>query len=486
MRAFTFALALTSAALMNGASTAALAASDAQTCSRGGESRTIEVVAPGKVGKACDLNVIRDNGQWRSTPYHADNSDAFCATRAADIVAGLKREGFSCGPVAQVEEAAPEPIAAAEPPAETAPVAPEPVASADAPASTDTPMEALIARSTAEPAAAPQAAEAPVANAPASETVAASTIAAPVQQPAAAPVVAATPAAPPSSSLAATSSVTAPPPDASTRTIASSSTLAAPPAIAAPAAQVGSIHAQPLEQPPLAPAAPEAAEAAPQKFASTGPVALSPTNASALKGVRAPRPAAGRFVGAAADAKPLDAALEPDLDPEAAEERLAQPSVAPVAPTAPAAKATVASAPTAPVKAAAPAPKARAAEDIIKSVLAAQTAAWNEGDLDAFMNVYWKDPELKFVSGSTVFRGWKETQKRYRDRYGAAGQMGRLTLDGLDVDLVSDDVATVVGRYRVDAAGAADVGLFTLVMKRFDGLWRIVHDHSTSETPNTH
>ncbi|MEQ1931367.1 MAG: nuclear transport factor 2 family protein, partial [Parvularculaceae bacterium] len=196
------------------------------------------------------------------------------------------------------------------------------------------------------------------------------------------------------------------------------------------------------------------------------------TNASALQGVRAPRPAAGRFVGAAADAKPLDSLT----DEEIAEERLGAAPSTPAAPVAPAA---------APVTTAAAAPKARAAEDIIKSVLAAQTAAWNEGDLEAFMGVYWKDPALRFVSGSTVSKGWKETMNRYRDRYGEGAAMGRLTLDAIDVDLVSDNVATVVGRYRVDNAKGTDAGLFTLVMKRFDGLWRIVHDHSTSETPNT-
>jgi uncharacterized protein (TIGR02246 family) len=422
MRALSF-----SVALMCAASSSALAATTAKTCARGEDTRIIEVAVPGQIGKACDLIVTKDKGSNRSTPYHANNGAAFCEARAEEIISGLAREGFSCVATpapAKSEEAAATPVAG---PAEIA----------EAPTADQ--MEALIAKSTAP------------------DQVAAA---------APSPVV-------PSPPIAATPEPLQP---ASTEAVALAPSIATAPMapVASPDPAPAATHV--IEQPPAVAAEPRPV----QQVASAGPVALSPINASAaLKGVRAPRSAAGRFVGAAGDAKPLDAARNEEV-----EERLG--GTTPVALPVPApvqAQAVVAEPTAAPTNAAAP--KARAAEDIIKSVLAAQTAAWNEGDLEAFMGVYWKDPELKFVSGSTVAKGWKETMNRYRTLYGEGSAMGRMTLDGLDVDLVTDDVATVVGRYRVARADATDVGVFTLVMKRFDGLWRIVHDHSAPEAPKT-
>lgn len=123
----------------------------------------------------------------------------------------------------------------------------------------------------------------------------------------------------------------------------------------------------------------------------------------------------------------------------------------------------------------------RPAEDVIRAVLLAQTAAWNDGDLDAFMNGYFKSDDLRFISGTSVSKGWSQTLDQLRERYGAGGDLGRLSFDGLDVEMIGDDIAIVSGRYSLARAGGADFGALTLVMKRFDGLWRIVHEHSTAD-----
>ncbi|MEL7488004.1 MAG: nuclear transport factor 2 family protein, partial [Pseudomonadota bacterium] len=129
--------------------------------------------------------------------------------------------------------------------------------------------------------------------------------------------------------------------------------------------------------------------------------------------------------------------------------------------------------------------KLRPAPAVIKGVLAAQAAAWNEGDLEAFMAGYWKDPDLRFVSGTEVTQGWSRTMKRYRARYGDGADFGQLSFDDLDVEMVTDDVAVVVGRFNLQRDSAVDGGVFTLVMRRFDGRWRIVHDHTVGDVRET-
>ncbi|MEM9706359.1 MAG: nuclear transport factor 2 family protein [Pseudomonadota bacterium] len=125
-------------------------------------------------------------------------------------------------------------------------------------------------------------------------------------------------------------------------------------------------------------------------------------------------------------------------------------------------------------------PRFRPTQDVIRSVINAQAAAWNEGDLNAFMEGYWKSPNMRFVSGTDVTSGWAQTLRRYQDRYRDGGPLGVLSFRDLEVEMVTNDVAVVVGRYNLDDGGARDNGVFTLVMRRFDGAWRIVHDHTVA------
>jgi beta-aspartyl-peptidase (threonine type) len=115
-------------------------------------------------------------------------------------------------------------------------------------------------------------------------------------------------------------------------------------------------------------------------------------------------------------------------------------------------------------------------------VLDAQVEAWNRGDLEGFMAGYWRSPALVFCSGATVTKGWDETLARYRRRYQSEGrEMGRLRFDGIEVVALGPDAALARGAWRLHMTdGKEPHGLFTLVLRRLDGSWRIVHDHTSS------
>jgi len=117
-----------------------------------------------------------------------------------------------------------------------------------------------------------------------------------------------------------------------------------------------------------------------------------------------------------------------------------------------------------------------------RAVLDAQVAAWNRGDLEGFMAGYWRSPDLVFCSGDTVTKGWNETLARYRKRYQSEGrEMGRLRFDGIEVIPLGEDAALARGAWRlVMTDGKEPHGLFTLLLRRLDGAWRIVHDHTSS------
>lgn len=122
-------------------------------------------------------------------------------------------------------------------------------------------------------------------------------------------------------------------------------------------------------------------------------------------------------------------------------------------------------------------------QDAILQVLRDAEAGWNAGDLEAYMQGYWNSEDLCFAAGGTVTTGWQATLDRYRARYTDRAIMGTLVFSDLEVTLLADDAATVFGRWKLVREDDEPHGLFTLVMRRFDEGWRIVHDHTSSAMP---
>src|SRR3954469_14484938 len=117
----------------------------------------------------------------------------------------------------------------------------------------------------------------------------------------------------------------------------------------------------------------------------------------------------------------------------------------------------------------------------IDSALIKQAAAWNRGDIDAFMEHYWKSDELTFSSGGQTTRGWTRTRESYERRYPTREQMGQLKFTQLEVTSLSDSAALVLGRWQLTREQSPVSGNFTLIFRRVDGKWIIIHDH-TSKT----
>lgn len=119
----------------------------------------------------------------------------------------------------------------------------------------------------------------------------------------------------------------------------------------------------------------------------------------------------------------------------------------------------------------------------IMHVLVSQVEAWNHGNLENYMEGYWRSPELTFFSGATVTKGWEPTLERYRQRYQANGkEMGHLDFQDLDIHLLERGSAVVTGKWQLSMSdGKRPHGLFTLIFSRLPEGWRIVHDHTSAE-----
>jgi ketosteroid isomerase-like protein len=119
------------------------------------------------------------------------------------------------------------------------------------------------------------------------------------------------------------------------------------------------------------------------------------------------------------------------------------------------------------------------AESSIRQVLAKQEACWNAGDLECFMQGYWKSDSLKFVGKSGVTYGWQKTLDNYKRSYPDTATMGRLGFSILELKMLSPNSAYVLGKWHLGRSKGDVGGYFTLIFQKIDGKWMIVCDHTS-------
>jgi ketosteroid isomerase-like protein len=126
-------------------------------------------------------------------------------------------------------------------------------------------------------------------------------------------------------------------------------------------------------------------------------------------------------------------------------------------------------------------------EGAIRAAITAQVAAWNRGDIPAFMETYENSPETTFVGGG-VLKGYVPLLERYRQAYATPEQMGMLSFSHLDVRLLPGscgavEYAAVTGNFHLERTAKGEVkkddGIFSLVWHKGPQGWKIVLDHSS-------
>jgi ketosteroid isomerase-like protein len=115
----------------------------------------------------------------------------------------------------------------------------------------------------------------------------------------------------------------------------------------------------------------------------------------------------------------------------------------------------------------------------IRAVLDAQVAAWNQGDIDAFMDGYKKSESTAFVDSSGILRGWQAVLDRYHKSYPNRQAMGTLTFSNLEITVLSPSAALVMGHWQLQRQLGKPGGVFTLVFRKFPEGWRIINDHTS-------
>lgn len=115
-------------------------------------------------------------------------------------------------------------------------------------------------------------------------------------------------------------------------------------------------------------------------------------------------------------------------------------------------------------------------ESKIKEVMDKQSVDWSNGDIDGFMEGYWKDDKLRFVGSKGITYGWDQTKANYKRGYPDKSAMGKLEFETKDIDVLSKEAAILLGSYTLYRTQDTLSGNFTLTWKQIDNKWLIVSD----------
>lgn len=118
-------------------------------------------------------------------------------------------------------------------------------------------------------------------------------------------------------------------------------------------------------------------------------------------------------------------------------------------------------------------------EKNIRQLLATQTKNWNSGNIEGFMQTYWKSDSLMFIGKTGVHRGWRQTLENYKKGYPDTTAMGQLSFDIIQIKKLSDEYYYVVGKWMLKRTIGDLSGYYDLLLRKIKGRWYIISDHSS-------
>ena len=114
----------------------------------------------------------------------------------------------------------------------------------------------------------------------------------------------------------------------------------------------------------------------------------------------------------------------------------------------------------------------------IKKTMANQETAWNNHDLEGFMQGYWKNDSLRFFGSKGLTYGWDNALSNYKNAYPTPNETGTLKFVITDISKIENGAYLVFGEYHLERSVGNANGIFTIVFKYINGHWKIIADMS--------
>lgn len=117
-------------------------------------------------------------------------------------------------------------------------------------------------------------------------------------------------------------------------------------------------------------------------------------------------------------------------------------------------------------------------EKKILAVMRLEETYWSNGDIDAYVSLYAPDDSTRMILTKGAAYG-KENILAFYKKYWPKEKMGRLVLDGEQMEKISKKFYFVTGYFHVYYPDGKKVeGRYSSLMKKIKGKWYIYTDHS--------
>lgn len=119
----------------------------------------------------------------------------------------------------------------------------------------------------------------------------------------------------------------------------------------------------------------------------------------------------------------------------------------------------------------------------VTSALHQGVLAWNHGDLNGFLAGYLDSDQTTYTAEGKIIHGYQALATRYRKTYGSdRPSMGHLGFRNVEVWGLGKRHALALGRWTLKRAGKPTIkGVFSLVLVKSGGAWKIFHDHTSGK-----
>jgi uncharacterized protein (TIGR02246 family) len=117
----------------------------------------------------------------------------------------------------------------------------------------------------------------------------------------------------------------------------------------------------------------------------------------------------------------------------------------------------------------------------VTKVLLAQEAAWNNGDLEAYVSHYKDAPDTQAILG-TPTRGLANIRLAFRANFPNRDVMGTLAQDSVQVRALGENFALATGEYhltRSRKSGGDASGSFTEILEKTPTGWQVIFSETT-------
>jgi uncharacterized protein (TIGR02246 family) len=127
-------------------------------------------------------------------------------------------------------------------------------------------------------------------------------------------------------------------------------------------------------------------------------------------------------------------------------------------------------------------------EDELKAIndlLLKMLERWNAHDIDGYLSVSWKSPQLLVILQNEQFQGWQSLYDAYKSGFRDPNAMGTIVPSRIQIKLVKPDLATAVTWWQVTfpTSKIRVVGNTSMNLQKFTDGWKIVLAHSSFIEP---